>query len=216
MSSSENFSSYAARWSATHGKGVVRGWLAFVLVVARSPRWLTRQAALLLGGSWARVLALAASAGASAGAGSRARGGVHRLRLLCGLASLACGVVLMLAALPPQALASTNWATGVEASLPANAGTNPDAGFAPVLGSVSCASAGNCTAVGTYDDSSRHEQGLLLTRRRARGRPASRRRCPQTPAQTRPPALARCRAPRRGTAPPSAPTTTARTARCCF
>ena len=163
MSSSENFSSYAARWSATHGKGVVRGWLAFVLVVARSPRWLTRQAALLLGGSWARGLALAASAGASAGAGSRARGGVHRLRLLCGLASLACGVVLMLAALPPQALASTNWATGVEASLPANAGTNPDAGFAPVLGSVSCASAGNCTTVGTYDDSSRHEQGLLLS-----------------------------------------------------
>ena len=51
MSSSENFSSYAPRWSATHGEGVVRGWLAFVFVVARSQWWLTRQAALLLGRS---------------------------------------------------------------------------------------------------------------------------------------------------------------------
>ena len=28
---------------------------------------------------------------------------------------------------------------------------------------MSCASAGDCTAVGTYPDSSGHEQGLLLT-----------------------------------------------------
>jgi hypothetical protein len=161
VSNSENFTSDAARWSATHGKGVVRGWLAFVLVVACSPRWLTRQAALLPGGSCARVLGLAASVGASAKTRSRhrARGGVHRLRVLCGLAPLACGVLLMLAALPPEALASTNSATGVEASLPANAGTNPHAG----LGSVSCASAGNCSAVGGYTDSSGHRQGLLLT-----------------------------------------------------
>ena len=163
MSSSENLTSDAGRWSATRGKGVVRGWLAFVLLVARSSRWLARRPALVSGGSCARVPVLAAGVGASAKAGSRARGGVHRLRVLCGLAPLVCGVLLMLAALPPQALASTNWATGVEASLPANAGTNPDAGFAPVLGAVSCASVGNCTAVGTYEDSSRHEQGLLLT-----------------------------------------------------
>ena len=65
----------------------------------------------------------------------------------------------MLAALPPEALASTNSAAGVEASLPANAGTNPNAG----LGAVSCASAGNCTAVGNYDDSSGHQQVLLLS-----------------------------------------------------
>ena len=53
---------------------------------------------------------------------------------------------------------SGTWATGVEASLPANAGTNPNAS----LDSVSCASAGNCTAVGGYTDSSGHSQGLLL------------------------------------------------------
>jgi hypothetical protein len=75
------------------------------------------------------------------------------------LAPLACGVLLMLAALPPEALASTNWAAGVEASLPANARTNPNV----FLGSVSCASAGNCTAVGFYTDSSGHSQGLLLS-----------------------------------------------------
>src|SRR5207248_10901914 len=51
------------------------------------------------------------------------------------------------------------WATGVEATLPANAGSIP----AVVLSSVSCAAAGNCSAVGYYNDSSGHRQGLLLT-----------------------------------------------------
>ena len=32
MSESENFTSRSARWSAAHRKGVVRGWLAFVLL----------------------------------------------------------------------------------------------------------------------------------------------------------------------------------------
>jgi hypothetical protein len=32
MSESDNFTSRVADWSATHRKGVVRGWLAFVLV----------------------------------------------------------------------------------------------------------------------------------------------------------------------------------------
>ena len=50
------------------------------------------------------------------------------------------------------------WAAA-EAALPANAGSNPGVG----LGAVSCASAGNCTAVGSYTDSSGHTQGLLLT-----------------------------------------------------
>ena len=53
------------------------------------------------------------------------------------------------------------WATGVVAALPANAGSDPGEGA--VLGSVSCASAGNCTATGTYSDSSGNRQGLLLT-----------------------------------------------------
>jgi hypothetical protein len=51
------------------------------------------------------------------------------------------------------------WANGVDAPLPASAGANPDA----LVSSVSCASAGNCTAVGTYADGSRDAQGLLLT-----------------------------------------------------
>src|SRR5207248_2898805 len=51
------------------------------------------------------------------------------------------------------------WATGVEADPPANAGSNPGVG----LVSVSCASAGNCSAVGYYSDSLSHQQGLLLT-----------------------------------------------------
>ena len=54
---------------------------------------------------------------------------------------------------------SGRWATGVEPSLPANAGTNPGAN----LLSVSCASAGNCTAVGGYANRSGILQGLLLT-----------------------------------------------------
>jgi PASTA domain len=52
-----------------------------------------------------------------------------------------------------------SWATGVEAALPANAA----AYGASFLGSVSCASAGNCSAVGSYVDSSFYSDGLLLT-----------------------------------------------------
>jgi hypothetical protein len=50
------------------------------------------------------------------------------------------------------------WATGIEASLPVNAATNPGVS----LSSVSCPSAGNCTAVGGYTDSSTGQEGLLL------------------------------------------------------
>src|SRR5215468_8947918 len=51
------------------------------------------------------------------------------------------------------------WTRGIKPPLPASAGSNPGTN----VYSVSCASAGNCTAVGGYDDSSRHQQGLLLT-----------------------------------------------------
>src|SRR5437899_1558769 len=53
-----------------------------------------------------------------------------------------------------------SWATGVEAALPANAAT---ASQNAVLESVSCASAGSCTAVGGYFDSSGASQGLMVT-----------------------------------------------------
>lgn len=58
-------------------------------------------------------------------------------------------------------LTQTNgaWATGVEASPPANHAGNPSVS----LSSVSCASAGSCSAVGDYADSAMRQQGLLLT-----------------------------------------------------
>src|SRR5207245_931441 len=51
------------------------------------------------------------------------------------------------------------WAAGVEATPPAGAATDPVVN----LVSVSCASAGNCSAVGSYHDGANHFQGLLLT-----------------------------------------------------
>lgn len=54
---------------------------------------------------------------------------------------------------------SGSWATGLVAMLPANAFSG-DANSQ--LDSVSCASAGNCAAVGYYTDSSGNQQGLLL------------------------------------------------------
>lgn len=51
------------------------------------------------------------------------------------------------------------WAAGAEAALPADAATNPQVYLDP----VSCTSAGNCTAVGSYLDSSDTGQVLLLT-----------------------------------------------------
>jgi hypothetical protein len=59
---------------------------------------------------------------------------------------------------------SGKWAAGVEASLPANANKKPSLQFA----SMSCASPGNCTAVGSYTDRSGRSQGLLLTERSSR------------------------------------------------
>src|SRR5438552_18910541 len=80
------------------------------------------------------------------------------LRALPALLALACGVLLALTVQSSEAFAALR-ASGVEATLPAGAGSNPQV----ALGSVSCASAGNCGAVGTYFDSSNHQQGLLLT-----------------------------------------------------
>jgi hypothetical protein len=56
------------------------------------------------------------------------------------------------------ASANLNWRSGVEARLPAGAGSRPYSSVA----SVSCASVGNCVAVGSYYDSSGSRQGLLL------------------------------------------------------
>src|SRR5256884_3269316 len=72
--------------------------------------------------------------------------------------SLACGVLLALAAQSSEALAAS-WGPGVEASLPANSGSDPHV----FLFSASCASAGNCGAVGGYNDGAGNVHGLLLT-----------------------------------------------------
>src|SRR5262249_19699110 len=65
--------------------------------------------------------------------------------------------------------------TGVKTILPANACTvGPGAGQCDSAGgvadSVSCASAGNCVAVGDYTDNSGDDAGLLLTEREGRWR----------------------------------------------
>ena len=74
--------------------------------------------------------------------------------------ALTCGVLLALATQSSEALA-VSWGPGVKAALPADAGSKPDV----ALSSVSCASAGDCSAVGSYANSSRNRRGLLLTER---------------------------------------------------
>jgi hypothetical protein len=53
--------------------------------------------------------------------------------------------------------AAGTWSAGVEPTLPADSS-------AAVVQAVSCVSAGDCTAVGTYVDSSGNDQGLLLSK----------------------------------------------------
>ncbi len=53
------------------------------------------------------------------------------------------------------------WGTGVEVSLPANASSEP--GPSVRLNRLSCPSAGNCTAVGTYADISGNSRGFLVS-----------------------------------------------------
>jgi hypothetical protein len=54
---------------------------------------------------------------------------------------------------------SGTWGQAAEITAPTNAGTDPNA----VLKGVSCTSAGNCTAVGTYEDSSGNGQAMEAT-----------------------------------------------------
>ena len=93
-----------------------------------------------------------------------------------------CVLLLALAAEPPRALASenANWGTGVELAAPANAAEDPEAR----LWHLSCSSAGNCTAVGSYDMPPEHkeeeprEQGELLSETGGRWEPAVEARMP--------------------------------------
>src|SRR5690348_12661768 len=62
-----------------------------------------------------------------------------------------------------SAAASTGvaWGSGSPAVLPANAATGKQQVVS--LNSISCASVGNCSGVGSYVDSFGHTQGLLMT-----------------------------------------------------
>ena len=71
-----------------------------------------------------------------------------------GAAVLAAGMLTVAAGADAAATVAA-----VEAPLPANAGSNTTV----EMRSVSCASAGNCAAVGNYFDSSGNYEGLLLT-----------------------------------------------------
>ena len=97
------------------------------------------------------------------------------------------------------------WAPGVKAVLPMGADPDPIA----ELESVSCASAGNCSAVGQYRDTSGNTHGLLMTE--TAGTWAAGVEAVLPPAATNPNvASTRCRASRRVTARRSATTSTAR------
>ncbi len=99
----------------------------------------------------------AARAELRAARSERARRRQRRLGALLGVVSLACGALLASAAEPSGALAA--WSAGVEATLPGSTGVNPNV----EIPSVSCPSAGDCSAVGNYWDGSNHYQGLLLS-----------------------------------------------------
>ncbi len=98
------------------------------------------------------------------------------LEATIGSSLVACMLLLALAVAPPRALASqnANWGAGVEMTAPANAAEDPEAR----LWHVSCPSAGNCTAVGSYQMPPEHEeeppreQGELLSETDGRWEPA--------------------------------------------
>ena len=79
---------------------------------------------------------------------------------------------------PPAASAAQS---AVEAILPAGGGSNPQA----FMESVSCPSAGNCTAAGEYLDSSGNQQGLLVQEILGTWRRMARRPCRPTWDRTR-------------------------------
>src|SRR2546421_829036 len=104
-------------------------------------------------GRFARVTSASCIGGRSKGTSTSTR----MAHALLGVVALACGVLALIVQ-SSEAFAAS-WAPGVETSVPANAGSILGVG----LNSVSCASAGNCGAVGHYTDSSGHERGLLLS-----------------------------------------------------
>jgi hypothetical protein len=91
-------------------------------------------------------------------------------------ALVACLLLLALAARPPGAWASqnANWGKGVELTAPASAAEDPEV----FMRHVSCATAGNCTAAGSYEEEPEPEkyrnQGELLSETGGTWQPAVR------------------------------------------
>ena len=84
--------------------------------------------------------------------------GIHRGPVAGGrLLLVLCGLLVAMAWSPAASVATGWYSTG--ATLPSNAAANPGVS----LGSVSCGSAGDCGAAGSYVDSSSNTQGLLAT-----------------------------------------------------
>jgi len=87
-----------------------------------------------------------------------------------------CLLLFGLAVAPPRALASgnANWGTGVELTAPAGAAEDPEV----FMRQVSCATAGNCTAAGSYEEEPGPEtyrnQGELLSETGGTWQPAVR------------------------------------------
>jgi hypothetical protein len=84
-----------------------------------------------------------------------------RTRGLIRLACLLVSVGAATTAIPSSAAdaAGLSWARSVAVQPPANAGADPDI----VVTSLACPSAGSCTAIGSYQDTSGETQGLLAT-----------------------------------------------------
>jgi hypothetical protein len=97
---------------------------------------------------------LTARAAAWLGSGARCRGLCRGRGLACLAVAVAFAVVGVSVAL---AVPVPVWQSASEVTLPAHA-TNPAAS----LGSVACASAGNCVAVGYYADASADQQALVV------------------------------------------------------
>ncbi len=80
----------------------------------------------------------------------------RRVRVLCLVSVVAVALAAQAAAADADVL---SWAPGAVVPPPVSAGAQPGV----VVTSMSCPSAGNCSAVGSYTDSSGHTQGVLAT-----------------------------------------------------
>src|SRR5690242_3153649 len=82
----------------------------------------------------------------------------RHVRSVLRFVAVVVAVLVALAWAYPSWSVAAGWGQGIEPALPANA--NPS--LAAELASVSCASAGNCSAVGVYSDSADHTHALLV------------------------------------------------------